>query len=65
VTSALALVSAARVADGSRLAGVVYGGVLLNRRTDVVDRVKRMVYGDAKYGDRDVGSASIFSETSA
>jgi two-component system NtrC family sensor kinase len=60
VTSALALVSAARVADGSRLAGVVYGGVLLNRRTDVVDRVKRMVYGEAKYGDRDVGSASIF-----
>jgi hypothetical protein len=36
-------VSAARVADGSRLAGVVYGGVLLNRRTDIVDRVKRMV----------------------
>jgi two-component system, NtrC family, sensor kinase len=60
VTSALALVSASRVADGTRLAGIVYGGVLLNGRTDVVDRVKRMVYGDAKYADRDVGSASIF-----
>ncbi len=60
LTSALAIVSAAPVADGSRAIGTVYGGVLLNRRTDIVDRVKRMVYGDDRYGDRDVGSASIF-----
>ncbi len=56
VTSALVLVSAARAAGG----GILFGGVLLNGRTDTVDRVKRMVYGEARYGDRDVGSASIF-----
>jgi two-component system NtrC family sensor kinase len=56
LASALALVSAARVGTH----GLVFGGLLLNRRTDTVDRVKRMVYGDAKHDDRDVGSASIF-----
>ncbi len=60
VTSALALVSAAPVSLQERPAGTLVGGVLLNRRTDIVSRVKRMVYGDARYDDRDVGSASIF-----
>jgi two-component system NtrC family sensor kinase len=55
VTSALALVAAAR--SGS---GVVCGGLLLNGHAGIVDRVKRLVYGDARFEDRDVGSASIF-----
>lgn len=60
VTSALALVSAAPVSLAGRPNGTLVGGVLLNRRTEIVARVKRMVYGDARYNDRDVGSASIF-----
>jgi two-component system NtrC family sensor kinase len=60
VTSGLVVVSAAPVRRGGRLLGVAYGGILLNRRTELVDQVKLLVYGTARHHDRDVGLASIF-----
>lgn len=60
IVSAFALVAAARTSDG-----VLCGGILLNGRTEIVNRVKRLVYGDGRYEDRDVGSASIFLDSVA
>jgi two-component system, NtrC family, sensor kinase len=60
-TAGLALVAAVSVGGAGTLsAGVVYGGMLLNRRSDLVDRVKQLVYGDVRYRGRDAGTASIF-----
>jgi two-component system NtrC family sensor kinase len=62
-TVGLALTAAAPVEDaGGRVIGVVYGGVLLNRRHGLVDRVKRVVFEDAEYRGRPVGAASVFLE---
>jgi len=60
LTAGLALVAASPVFDGDRPVGVIYGGVLLNRSSDIVDKVKRLVYGRAQFNGRDIGSASIF-----
>jgi two-component system NtrC family sensor kinase len=40
--------------------GAIYGGVLLNRNTEVVDQVKQAVFGDERHEGRKVGTASIF-----
>jgi two-component system, NtrC family, sensor kinase len=60
VTSALALVAAAPVTQGGRVVATAYGGIVLNRRNDIVDRVKLLTYGEAQHEGRQVGSASIF-----
>ncbi|MBN1806091.1 MAG: cache domain-containing protein [Sedimentisphaerales bacterium] len=39
---------------------ILYGGRLLNRNYDIVDRVKKIVYREAKYKGRDTGTATIF-----
>ena len=60
-TAGLVLGAAAPVEDSAgRVVGVVYGGVLLNRRYDLVDRVKRVVFEDAQYRGRPLGAASLF-----
>ncbi|MDO3377058.1 cache domain-containing protein [Geoalkalibacter halelectricus] len=48
-----------RGADGQIL-GCLYGGVLLNRNLDLVDRIKSRVYGAETYGEKSLGSATIF-----
>lgn len=60
VPSGLALVSAVPVRQNGRVLGTAYGGIVLNRRVDLVDHVEQLVYGDAKYRQRDAGSASVF-----
>jgi two-component system NtrC family sensor kinase len=40
--------------------GVLYGGNLLNRSYDIVDRVKNIVYMGETYRGRDIGTATIF-----
>lgn len=45
--------------DG-RLIGVLYGGTLLNRNYEIVDRIKRTVSQAARYKGRDIGTATIF-----
>jgi two-component system NtrC family sensor kinase len=57
----MVLKAAAPVIDtGGRLLGVLYGGVLLNRNFEIVDRVKDIVYKGEKYKDKDIGTATIF-----
>lgn len=61
VTTGMTLFGAAPVTtpDGRRL-GVLYGGVLLNRNYDIVDRIRETIFKDQLYRGRDVGSATIF-----
>ncbi|MBN1223073.1 MAG: cache domain-containing protein [Candidatus Aminicenantes bacterium] len=40
--------------------GVLYGGILLNRNYEIVDRVKEIVYKGEKYKGREIGTATIF-----
>jgi two-component system NtrC family sensor kinase len=45
--------------DGS-LIGVLYGGNLLNRNYEIVDKIKETVYQGVKYKGKDIGTATIF-----
>jgi two-component system NtrC family sensor kinase len=46
--------------DDGTIIGVLYGGILLNRDYEIVDRVKEIVYKGEKYKGRDRGTATIF-----
>jgi len=60
-TSGMMLKAAAPFKDESgTLLGVLYGGILLNRNYEIVDRVKEIVYKGEKYKGRDKGTATIF-----
>jgi len=39
---------------------VLTGGVLLNRDYEMVDRIKNIVFKDAKYKGKEIGTATIF-----
>jgi two-component system NtrC family sensor kinase len=57
----LVLMAAAPVyASGQRLLGALYGGVLLDRNLDFVDRVWRVLYEGETYQGQNVGSVTIF-----
>jgi len=60
-TNGLMLKAASSVQDeyGNHL-GVLYGGILLNRNYEIVDRIKEIVYKGEKYKGRDKGTATIF-----
>ena len=60
-TSGMMIKAAAGVLgyDG-RLIGVLYGGKLLNRNYELVDKVKETVYQGVKYKGKDIGTATIF-----
>ena len=60
-TAGMMLMAAAPVDDAAgRLIGVAYGGVLLNHRLELVDRIKQVVFENASYGGRSVGTATVF-----
>jgi two-component system NtrC family sensor kinase len=60
-TSGLMMKAASSVVDeNNTLLGVLYGGILLNRNYEIVDRVKEIVYKGEKYKGRDKGTATIF-----
>ena len=63
VADGMMLVSAAPVVtpDG-RCLGVLYGGVLLNRNFEIVDKVVQTVFKDRLYNGRGVGTATIFQD---
>lgn len=46
--------------DDGRVLGVLYGGILLNRNYDIVDRVKDIVYKGEKYKGKEIGTVTIF-----
>lgn len=60
-TTGMMLKAASSIVDerGNHL-GTLYGGILLNRNYEIVDRVKETVYKGEKYKGRDKGTATIF-----
>ncbi len=60
-TSGMILKAAAPVMDeNGNLLGVLYGGKMLNRNYEIVDSIKRTVFGEEQYRGKDVGTATIF-----
>ena len=59
-TSGMALVAAFPIFDDGRLLGVIYGGVLLNQSTAIVDTVRDTVFQNEIYKGRSIGTATIF-----
>lgn len=60
ITSGMALGAAVPIFASGRLAGVLYGGVLLNGNREIVDRVRDTVFQHEVYRGRSVGAATIF-----
>jgi two-component system NtrC family sensor kinase len=62
-TSGMMLMAAAPLYDyQNNLVGILYGGTLLNRNFDIVDKTKRTVFQDLKYDGKDIGTATIFQD---
>ena len=62
-TSGMMLQAAAPVLDSEgNLLGVVYGGVLLNRHQQIIDRIKATVFQDVQYDGKEIGTATVFQD---
>ena len=60
-TSGMVLKSAHPVIDfNGEVLGALTGGMLLNRNYEIVDRIKNIVFKDAKYKGKEIGTATIF-----
>jgi len=60
-TSGMVLKSAYPVLDfNGDVLGALTGGVLLNRNYEIVDRIKNIVFKDATYKGKEIGTATIF-----
>ena len=60
-TSGMMMKAAAPLLDQEgNILGVLYGGILLNRRYEIVDKVKQTVYQEEVYKGKDIGTATIF-----
>jgi two-component system NtrC family sensor kinase len=60
-TDGLVLLAAAPVVDSSGdVLGALYGGLLLTRRVEIVDRIKETLFGGARYEGEEIGTATIF-----
>jgi two-component system NtrC family sensor kinase len=58
--SGMALAAAVPIFDAGSFQGVLYGGVLLNRNQEIVDRVRDTVFQNEIYKGRSMGTATIF-----
>jgi len=58
--SGMALAAAVPVFEAGNFLGVLYGGVLLNRNQEIVDRVRDTVFQQETYNGRSIGTATIF-----
>ena len=58
--SGMTLAAAVPVFEGGNFLGVLYGGVLLNRSPEIVDRVRDTVFQQETYNGRSIGTATIF-----
>jgi len=59
-TSGMALCSGIPIYDSGNMIGIIYGGVLLNRSTEIVDTVRETVFQGETYRGRSIGTATIF-----
>ncbi len=46
--------------EDGKVLGVLMGGVLLNRNHELVDRIKSVLFKDARYKGKEIGTATIF-----
>jgi two-component system NtrC family sensor kinase len=46
--------------EHNNIIGSLYGGILLNRNYEIVDRVKEIVFKGERYKGREIGTATIF-----
>jgi len=62
-TEGMMLKAAAPVstADG-RFVGVLYGGILINRNYEIVDKIRSIVFKQESYKGREVGTATVFQD---
>ncbi len=60
-TSGMMLKAAVPILDvNDNLLGVLYGGTLLNRNYEIVDKIKDIVFKGERYKGKDTGTATIF-----
>jgi len=59
-TSGMALAAGIPIFESDEFLGVIYGGVLLSRSTDIVDTVRDTVFQHETYKGRSIGTATIF-----
>lgn len=60
ISAGLVLTAAAPVEIDGKIAGAVYGGVLLNRNVALVEQIKEIVFGSEEYQGRGIGVVSMF-----
>jgi two-component system NtrC family sensor kinase len=58
--SGMALAAAVPVFEAGHFFGILYGGVLLNRSQEIVDRVRDTVFQQETYNGRNIGTTTIF-----
>jgi len=62
-TSGMMLKAAAPIFDNHQnFLGSVYGGILINRNFEIVDKVKHTVYENVIYNGQDIGTVTIFQD---
>jgi two-component system NtrC family sensor kinase len=59
-TSGMALAAGIPIFESDEFLGVIYGGALLSRSTDIVDTVRDTVFQHETYKGRSIGTATIF-----
>ncbi|MDI6779381.1 MAG: cache domain-containing protein [Bacteroidota bacterium] len=60
-TAGMMLKAAAPILDyQDNLIGIIYGGVLLSRNFEIVDKIKQTVFQNVVYEGKDIGTATIF-----
>ncbi len=47
---------------GNRMVGVLWGAVLLNRNTEVVDKIRKTLFKEEVYKGSEIGTATIFQD---
>jgi len=60
VTQGMVLMAAAPVQTSSGFMGVLYGGLLLNRNDELINRINEFVFGGKDYSGSSAGTVSIF-----
>jgi len=62
-TSGMMLVAASPVFnEKDSLLGILYGGRLINKDCEIVDRAKDIIYKEMSYKGKDIGTVTIFQE---
>lgn len=62
-TAGMMLKAASPIFDSdNNVIGILYGGTLLNRNFEIVDKVKETVYEEVIYEGKDIGTVTIFQD---